>query len=1077
MVANGISVNSTGTYVSGTVNSTSYSIGSSFVANSTNLSLTDTQISITKTVGSTTALVINQTAASGAAAAVTINQNSVSGSSLSVNHFSSGPYGLLLTANSGTGAYIRSYTGIPLVVGNVTSTFVGVYANGNVGIGTSTPDALLKVAADANVTGNVVIGGSLTAANVTASLFTGNVTGTSSNATNLNNQPGSYYTNATNISTGTLVDARLSANYNTGTALTANNANYLGTIPASSYVNTSQLSASLSNYLLTYNGTVNGAIYQTGGGLGSVANGVYVNATSIFVGNSSVNVSINATSFSGTSSNATNLNNQPGSYYTNATNITTGTLADARLSANYSTGTALTANNASYLGGVAVASYVNTSGNFTVSGNINFTAANNVINATSHTVGSSFVANSTVLNTTGSLSAANLTTTTNVATIGTSSYFVSNGNVGIGTSTPDALLKVTGAANVTGNVVIGGSLTAANVTASLFTGNVTGTSSNATNLNNQPSTYYTNATNITTGTLPWGQAPAGTVNTSGNFTVSGNINFTAANNVINATSHTVGSSFVANSTVLNTTGSLSSANLTTTTNTVTIGTAAYHVANGNFGIGTSTPDSQLKVVGYANITIAATFGNTSSGSTAVYAYSNNQYAIYAVSNSAGAIVGNSNSSYGVYGSSISSYGVYGLSASNYGVIGSSNTYYGVYGLSNTSVGVVARSTSGNPLIAGNTTSDLFGVYANGNIGIGSSSPPTTLHINAGGYAGIMLGTNDTSGIVLTKEVSDNSFNIWQGSYGISGVSRFKLDVNGNIKLTGNTFVVANSSAVNTFGVYANGNIGIGTSSPPYNVSVQGSPNATIHLSDGTVRGGVSSNTPVSGAFYVGSYSSHPLTIGTVNAERMRIDTSGNVGIGTSSPSYKLDVSGDIRSTANVSGNNSTFVKSFIGSSTDTSGVQNIRFGFGSAGIGSYYNNVDTLGSLLHPLWFITNGATVGHISVDGSSTYYMSSSDYRLKTNVKPLVSGLNTINSLKPVSYTWIKNNQQGEGFIAHELQEIIPLAVSGQKDAVDDQGNIVAQGIDPSKLVVHLVVSIQELSQKIEDLTTKLKSSGIEV
>ena len=924
LVANGISVNSTGTYVSGTVNSTSYSIGSSFVANSTNLSLTDTQISITKTVGSTTALVINQTAASGAAAAVTINQNSVSGSSLSVNHFSSGPYGLLLTANSGTGAYIRSYTGIPLVVGNVTSTFVGVYANGNVGIGTSTPDALLKVAADANVTGNVVIGGSLTAANVTASLFTGNVTGTSSNATNLNNQPGSYYTNATNISTGTLVDARLSANYNTGTALTANNANYLGTIPASSYVNTSQLSASLSNYLLTYNGTVNGAIYQTGGGLGSVANGVYVNATSIFVGNSSVNVSINATSFSGTSSNATNLNNQPGSYYTNATNITTGTLADARLSANYSTGTALTANNASYLGGVAVASYVNT---------------------------------------------------------------------------------------------------------------------------------------------------------SGNFTVSGNINFTAANNVINATSHTVGSSFVANSTVLNTTGSLSSANLTTTTNTVTIGTAAYHVANGNFGIGTSTPDSQLKVVGYANITIAATFGNTSSGSTAVYAYSNNQYAIYAVSNSAGAIVGNSNSSYGVYGSSISSYGVYGLSASNYGVIGSSNTYYGVYGLSNTSVGVVARSTSGNPLIAGNTTSDLFGVYANGNIGIGSSSPPTTLHINAGGYAGIMLGTNDTSGIVLTKEVSDNSFNIWQGSYGISGVSRFKLDVNGNIKLTGNTFVVANSSAVNTFGVYANGNIGIGTSSPPYNVSVQGSPNATIHLSDGTVRGGVSSNTPVSGAFYVGSYSSHPLTIGTVNAERMRIDTSGNVGIGTSSPSYKLDVSGDIRSTANVSGNNSTFVKSFIGSSTDTSGVQNIRFGFGSAGIGSYYNNVDTLGSLLHPLWFITNGATVGHISVDGSSTYYMSSSDYRLKTNVKPLVSGLNTINSLKPVSYTWIKNNQQGEGFIAHELQEIIPLAVSGQKDAVDDQGNIVAQGIDPSKLVVHLVVSIQELSQKIEDLTTKLKSSGIEV
>jgi hypothetical protein len=103
------------------------------------------------------------------------------------------------------------------------------------------------------------------------------------------------------------------------------------------------------------------------GGTG-IANGVNINTTAVFIGNNTVNTTITATSFSGTSANATNLNGQPATYYTNATNISTGTLADARLSANYSTGTALNANNASYLGTVAAASYVNTSGSYSISG-------------------------------------------------------------------------------------------------------------------------------------------------------------------------------------------------------------------------------------------------------------------------------------------------------------------------------------------------------------------------------------------------------------------------------------------------------------------------------------------------------------------------------------------------------------------------------------------------------------------------------------------------------------------------------------------------------------------------------------
>jgi len=104
------------------------------------------------------------------------------------------------------------------------------------------------------------------------------------------------------------------------------------------------------------------------------------------------------------------------------------------------------------------------------------------------------------------------------------------GNVGIGNSTPDATLHVQGTANVTGNVVVVGSFNAANVTASLFTGNVTGTASNATNLNSQPGSYYTNATNITTGTLPYAQMPANVVYWS-------NTNTFTANQTINAVTY------------------------------------------------------------------------------------------------------------------------------------------------------------------------------------------------------------------------------------------------------------------------------------------------------------------------------------------------------------------------------------------------------------------------------------------------------------------------------------------------------------------------------------------------------------
>jgi hypothetical protein len=107
---------------------------------------------------------------------------------------------------------------------------------------------------------------------------------------------------------------------------------------------------------------------------------------------------------------------------------------------------------------------------------------------------------------------------------------------------------------------------------------------------------------------------------------------------------------------------------------------------------------------------------------------------------------------------------------------------------------------------------------------------------------------------------------------------------------------------------------------------------------------------------------------------------------------------------------------------------------------------------------------VGQISCDGSSTVYTTSSDYRLKENIAPMTGALNKVTQLKPVTYTWKESGEATQGFIAHELQAVMPDAVVGEKDAVDADGNSVYQGIDTSFLVATLTAAIQELKALVD-------------
>jgi hypothetical protein len=82
----------------------------------------------------------------------------------------------------------------------------------------------------------------------------------------------------------------------------------------------------------------------------------------------------------------------------------------------------------------------------------------------------------------------------------------------------------------------------------------------------------------------------------------------------------------------------------------------------------------------------------------------------------------------------------------------------------------------------------------------------------------------------------------------------------------------------------------------------------------------------------------------------------------------------------------------------------------------------------------------------------------------------LDRIDALKPVNFAWKSDGTRVDGFLAHELQEVIPEAVTGEKDAVDEEGNPVYQGIDQSKVVPLLVGAIQELKKEIELLKSQI-------
>ena len=240
---------------------------------------------------------------------------------------------------------------------------------------------------------------------------------------------------------------------------------------------------------------------------------------------------------------------------------------------------------------------------------------------------------------------------------------------------------------------------------------------------------------------------------------------------------------------------------------------------------------------------------------------------------------------------------------------------------------------------------------------------------------------------------------------------------------------------------------------------------------------------------------------------------GNVGVGTSSPSQKLEVAGNMY--INTSGNPYLQIKTsgagnnpYIRMQADTNywniqstfsntnddllfqynGTERMRLdsigrllvnntnltnGYIAVRQGTYYgiqSDTTNAGGGVGHVVFTVNGATVGTITTSGTTTSYNTSSDYRLKEDWVAVADASTRVNALKPVNFAWKADGKRVDGFLAHELAEVVPEAVTGEKDAVDAKGNPEYQGIDQSKLVPLLTAALQEALGKIETLEARV-------
>lgn len=272
-------------------------------------------------------------------------------------------------------------------------------------------------------------------------------------------------------------------------------------------------------------------------------------------------------------------------------------------------------------------------------------------------------------------------------------------------------------------------------------------------------------------------------------------------------------------------------------------------------------------------------------------------------------------------------------------------------------------------------------------------------------------------------ISNNDFVLFT-----NGTERMRITAGGNMTATGNisangTLMVGGSTDTTRFISALDGTMGTST---------------TKFLAFG--RANTDGNQVQLGFSYIGSNNdSNSLTFGFRGAERCRLTKWGSFLIGTT-----IDTYGTYKTRLGVS----------CTASTEWGAV--------------FQNNSNSNNKVI--AFYDVFDAEKGSITFGTGTTSFNTTSDYRLKKDIIPIMDGLEQVINLKPVRFKWKDTNMDAEGFIAHELQEINPYCVVGVKDAVYENGSINPQSVDYGKLTPILVNAVQQLYNKVKELENEL-------
>jgi hypothetical protein len=375
---------------------------------------------------------------------------------------------------------------------------------------------------------------------------------------------------------------------------------------------------------------------------------------------------------------------------------------------------------------------------------------------------------------------------------------------------------------------------------------------------------------------------------------------------------------------------------------------------------------------------------------------------------------------------------------------------------------IKYNSSDNSLSFSNFSSSVerMRIASNGNVGIGTTTPNAKLDVQ-GTQGQLFSVTDDLSGDIFS--VAD-----------ISGVPIMNVNSDGTS--------------------YFDGNVGIGTDSPNDTLEVEGGITITSltpaklllnNTKNGTWTAGEAlglidfygNDTSGGGAKIQSSievlahdqYGAHfnmtfNLSNGAPgNSERLRITGEGRMGIGTTAPLATLHVYNPQTANGNIG-----FISDAAAGGT---GTRNMHINLPEYGEGIRFLRTGTYNG--GAMKFYSNTSQVGSVQINTSSTSFNTTSDYRAKENVVPMENSINRLKELKPCRFNFIIEPENTvDGFIAHEAQEVVPEAVTGEKDKLNYEGNPEYQGIDQSKIVPLLTAALQEAISKIEQLETRIQT-----